>query len=37
MEQNTLTEKDIDWMLHFIDLLFLGRSEEICGKKQPVS
>jgi hypothetical protein len=37
MEHYTPTEKEIDWMLHFIDLLFLGRSEEICEKKQPVS
>jgi hypothetical protein len=32
-----LTKEDIDFMLNFIDLLEMGRSEDITAKKQPVS
>lgn len=31
------TQDDIDFMLNFIDMLELFRSEDITAKKQPVS
>lgn len=32
-----LTREQIDWMLNFIDMLYLGRMEDITAKKQLVS
>ena len=32
-----LTREQIDWMLNFIDMLYLGKMEEITAKKQKVS
>ena len=32
-----LTPEQIDFMLNFIDLLYLGKQEEITAKKQVVS
>jgi hypothetical protein len=38
MDMYTPTQEDIDLMLHFIDLLELGRAEDITAKKPlPVS
>lgn len=38
MDKYTPTKEDIDFMLHFIDLLELGRAEDITAKKPlPVS
>lgn len=33
----TPTQEDIDFMLNFIDLLYMAREEDITAKKQPVS
>lgn len=33
MEHYTPTQEDIDFMLNFIDMLYLGRQEEITAKK----
>lgn len=33
----TPTQEDIDFMLNFIDMLYLGRSEDITAKPMPVS
>lgn len=33
----TPTKEDIDFMLNFIDMLYLGRSEDITAKPMPVS
>lgn len=32
-----LTPEQIDFMLNFIDMLYMGRMEEITAKKQKVS
>lgn len=32
-----LTPEQIDFMLNFIDMLYLGKMEEITAKKQKVS
>ena len=32
-EHYTPTQEDIDFMLNFIDMLYLGRSEDITAKK----
>lgn len=32
-----LSQQDIDFMLNFIDMLYLGRSEDITAKPMPVS
>lgn len=37
MQQYTPTQEDIDFMLNFIDMLYLGRSEDITAKPIPVS
>lgn len=33
----TPTQEDIDLMLHIIDLLEMGKAEDITARKQPVS
>lgn len=37
IQGHTPTQEDIDFMLNFIDMLYLGRSEDITAKPMPVS